>query len=200
MPWQALPDRTDVDPNRFLVAGAGVDLDALRRAGDESQREYRRDVLGRSGDQPAQPTQVSTWAQHRRDLDRTGANDLLSFAFLTGAAGGTALALLAVGFAVLAGARSRGQVLSRLRTMGLSARQGAAAARRRAGPGWSGSPYSPAGWSGCCCPPRCGPALGLDAFTGGVAARVPSSTPRWSAASLALVAVALAAAVAGRRM
>ena len=38
----------------------------LRRAGDESQREYRRDVLGRSGDQPAQPTQVSTWAQHRR--------------------------------------------------------------------------------------------------------------------------------------
>ncbi len=193
VPWQALPDRTDVDPNRVLVAGAGVDLDALRRAGDESQREYRRDVLGRSGDQPAQPTQVSTWAQHRRDLDRTGANDLLSFAFLTGAAGGTALALLAVGFAVLAGARARGQVLSRLRTMGLSARQGRRLLVVELVPA-VGVAVLAGGLVGVLLPAALRPALGLDAFTGGVATRTLVD-PALVGGALALVALALAVAV-----
>ena len=44
----------------------------------------------------------------------------MQFAFVAGAVGGALLALIAVAFAVLAGHRQRGELLSRLRTMGLS--------------------------------------------------------------------------------
>jgi putative ABC transport system permease protein len=57
-------------------------------------------------------------------LERTGANEVLTLAFTVGAAGGTALAVLAVAFAVVADAAGRGRTLSRLRTLGLSAAGG----------------------------------------------------------------------------
>ncbi len=42
VPWQALAPRVaeSLAPNRFLVAGHGFDLDALRAAGDAGQRAF----------------------------------------------------------------------------------------------------------------------------------------------------------------
>lgn len=124
LPWQAMPADAVVVVNRLAVAGDRADTAALRAAGDEGQHASVRAQAGREPDGLDSPTELVTWEQSRRALDRTGANSLLSFTFSIGLLGGAALALLAVGLAVLIGARPRGQVLSRLRTMGLDARAG----------------------------------------------------------------------------
>jgi putative ABC transport system permease protein len=124
LPWQAMPADAVVVANRLLVSGARADAAALRAAGDEGQRAYVRAWSGREPNGLDNPTALVRWEQARRALDRTGANSLLSFTFSIGLLGGAALALLAVGLAVLIGARPRGQVLSRLRTMGLDAGAG----------------------------------------------------------------------------
>ena len=46
------PGRQPLRPNRFLIAGAGADPEALRRAGDAGQREY----LAGGDRQPRRPT------------------------------------------------------------------------------------------------------------------------------------------------
>ncbi|MBB5827898.1 FtsX-like permease family protein [Micromonospora carbonacea] len=179
-------------PTAFLVSGDGFDVEALRRAGDEGQRRYQTGGSFAAGERP-RGAEVTTWQGARQQLGGGGANGLLVFGFAAGAAGGTAFGLLAVAFAVLAGARTRAQVLSRLRTLGLSRRQ------------WRGlllvelTPLVAAALltgalTGALLPLLLTPALGLAAFTGGEPVRVAFS-PGLVGAVLAAGAVALALAV-----
>ena len=193
LPLQAVPDRAALAPNRFLVAGDELDAAALAAAADAGRIRSVRTVLGREVAMPLTPTEVLTWADRRSALDRTGANDVLSLAFTTGAVAGSALALLAVAFAVLAGARSRGQALSRLRTMGLSGAQGRGLLVVELVPSVLVAVLA-GGLVGVLLPGALRPALGLDAFTGGVGARVHID-PLLAGGSVALVVVALATAV-----
>jgi putative ABC transport system permease protein len=177
LPLRAVPDPAVVAPEQFLVAGE-ASPEALRAASVEGSAE---DVT------------VTTWADHRRDLDQTGANEVLSFTFTTGAVGATALALLAVGFTVLAGARIRGQVLSRLRTLGLSGRQGRGLLVYELVPLVTIAVLA-GGLVGVFLPRVIGPALGLSSFTSGAAVHT-ALDPLLVGAVLVLVVAALAAAV-----
>lgn len=173
LPWQAIPEyeHAPVIPNRYLLAGDDFDPAAVRRIADDGQRERLASVLGRTVDRVQVPAAVQTWQAHRHGLERTGANEVLTLTFAVGTIGGTILAVLAVGFAVLADARTRGRVRSRLRTMGLSGGQG----RRllvyelvplvvvAAGLG---------GVVGGALPRLLGPTLGLSTFTSGVGAEI----------------------------
>jgi putative ABC transport system permease protein len=124
LPLQALPASASKQalPTGFLVAGARADPAALVAAGDRGHLDWLASAAPGTAADAA--TAVTTWREHRHDLERSGVNEVLRFTFAAGAAGGTALALLAVGFTVLAGARARGMALSRLRTMGMSPAQG----------------------------------------------------------------------------
>ncbi len=126
LPWQALPEYefTPIIPNRYLIAGDDIDEAKLLAVADDAQRRRQSAVLGREVTQTQLPATLETWRAYREGLERTGANEVLSLAFTAGAVGGTALAVLAVGFAVVADAAGRGRMLSRLRTMGLSAAHG----------------------------------------------------------------------------
>jgi putative ABC transport system permease protein len=206
LPAQALPVPAGraLRFNRFVVAGSGADPDALRRAGDVGQREYLTSGLGRA---PAEyalpPTTVTTWQDRRSALEDSGVNRVLSFTFAAGAAGAIVLALLAVGFAVLAGAPARGSALSRLRTLGLSAGQGRRLLLYELVPLMVVAVVA-GGLVGVALPRLIGPALGLSGFTAGVAAR-GRVDPALIAAVLAVVGLALTAgllveSVANRRM
>jgi len=200
LPWQAVPQpASPLAPNRILIAGSGFTMDGLRDIGDEGQRAYVEGGITTL----AQPTEVTTRAGHRERLDSTGANDVLSFAFLVGTAGAAALALLAIGFAVLAEARSRGTALSRLRTMGLSSRQSRNLLVYELVPLVCVAVLSGA-LVGTLLPRLLGPTLGLDTFTAGAPARTQLD-PLLLAGLLVLVLVALAVAltvenVVNRRM
>jgi putative ABC transport system permease protein len=189
LPRQALdvPADRPLVPTRFLLAGRDVDPDALRRVGDAGQVAWMATVTGTRLAEPATPTTVGSWRGHRAGLESSGVNGVLSFAFRAGAVGGVVLALLAVAFAVLAGARARGQVLSRLRTMGLSRRQSRSVLVFELGPLVLGTVLLGA-VLGAALPAVLGPALGLSAFTAGVAARVVVDP----VVVLAVVAVAVA--------
>ncbi|MFC0526166.1 ABC transporter permease [Phytohabitans kaempferiae] len=178
LPLQALPDPSVVAPDAFLVAGEGMSPQALHEA---------------SAPGSTQTVTVTTWSDHRRSLDQTGANEVLTFTFTTGAVGATALALLAVGFTVLAGARVRGQVLSRLRTLGLSGGQGRGLLVYELVP-LVGIAVLAGGLVGVFLPRVLGPALGLSNFSSGTAVRT-ALDPLLIGAVLALVVAALAAAV-----
>ncbi|WP_329105313.1 ABC transporter permease [Micromonospora sp. NBC_01699] len=195
LPWQALPvpDFKPIMPNRYLVAGDDFDRAALLRTADDGQREWRSGVLGRPVTGVAAPAELVTRSEYRTSLDRTGGNELLSLAFLIGALGGTGLALLAVGFAVLAEARTRGRVLSRLRTMGLSGRQGRQLLVYELLP-LIGAAVLAGGLVGVALPGLIGPALNLSTFTSGVAARTHLD-PLLVGGVLLLVVVGLAAAL-----
>ncbi|MFF3852771.1 hypothetical protein [Micromonospora sp. NPDC002575] len=191
-PGTAGPGASGPVPTAFLVSGDGLDVETLRRAGDEGQRRYQTGGSFAAGERP-RGAEVTTWQGARQQLGGGGANGLLVFGFAAGAAGGAAFGLLAIAFAVLAGARTRGQVLSRLRTLGLSRRQ------------WRGlllvelTPLVAAALltgalTGALLPVLLTPALGLAAFTGGEPVRVAFS-PGLVGAVLAAGAVALALAV-----
>ncbi|PZG17214.1 permease [Micromonospora craterilacus] len=126
LPWQALPEYefTPIIPNRYLIAGDDIDEAKLLEVADAEQRRRQSAVLGVEVTQTQLPATLETRRAYREGLERTGANEVLTLAFTAGAAGGTALAVLAVGFAVVADAAGRGRMLSRLRTMGLSAAHG----------------------------------------------------------------------------
>ncbi|GAA4463644.1 ABC transporter permease [Phytohabitans houttuyneae] len=187
LPRQALPDPAVIAPDHFLVAG-DASPEALRTA---------------STPQAGSSVTVTSWSDHRRDLEETGANEVLSFTFTTGTVGATTLALLAVGFTVLAGARVRGQVLSRLRTLGLSGRQGRGLLVYELVPLVTIAVLA-GGLVGVFLPRVIGPALGLSSFTSGAAVRT-ALDPLLIGAVLVLVVAALAAAlvvenVVNRRM
>ncbi|MFC8848338.1 MULTISPECIES: hypothetical protein [unclassified Micromonospora] len=214
LPWQALPERdapgsvppgpgtpgrgspgpgaTGPVPTAFLVSGDGFDVEALRRAGDEGQRRYQTGGSFAAGERP-RGAEVTTWQGARQQLGGGGANGLLVFGFAAGAAGGAAFGLLAIAFAVLAGARTRGQVLSRLRTLGLSRRQRRGLLLVELTPLVAAALLTGA-LTGALLPLLLTPALGLAAFTGGEPVRVAFS-PGLVGAVLAAGAVALALAV-----
>ncbi|MBE1485881.1 ABC transporter permease [Plantactinospora soyae] len=197
LPWQALPipDFQPIAPNQFLVAGKNLPLDALRDTATAGAREYVAKILGKPADsvRPQSPTVVTTWQAHRQALEQSGVNRLLSFTFSTGVAGATTLALLAVGFAVLAEAPGRGRMLSRLRTMGLSGGQGRGLLVYELVP-LLGVAVVAGGLVGVALPRLLGPALGLSGFTGGIPAQTHLD-PYLILGVPVLVLVALAAAL-----
>ena len=180
-------------PTAFVVAGPGADQAGLRAVGDRAQRDWRMSVTGADDAEAAVPTATITWAAHRAGLETSGVNRLLAFAFGVGAVGGLATALLAVGFAVVAGARARGRTLSRLRTMGLSRHQGNRLL------GYELLPVLTVGAAagvavGVALPTVLGGVLDLSAFTGGFAV-APRLDPAVAAAVAGLVLVAMVAAL-----
>jgi putative ABC transport system permease protein len=198
----AVPEAQPLVPNRFLVSGADFDPAAVRRAADAGQREYYLGLLRRTINADATEVsdaqlplraQVTTWAGHRRSLEDSGANAVLSFSYTAGAAGSALLALLAVGLSVLADAPGRGRTLSRLRTMGLSARQGRSLLVYELAP-LIGVAVLAGGLVGVLLPRLLGPALGLETFTAGLSAGTRVS-PWLPLVALLLVAAALALAV-----
>ncbi|WFE49578.1 FtsX-like permease family protein [Micromonospora sp. WMMD1155] len=194
LPWQALPKRnTTPVPSSLLVAGDRLDAEVLRQAGDKGQERYQRGgaVTGR---ERLFGVTVDTRADVRRDLGDGGANGVLAFGFVAGAVGGSVLGLLAIAFTVLAGARARGQVLSRLRTLGLSRRQWRGLLLVELTPLVAVSVLTGA-LVGAVLPLLLNPVLGLSAFTDGVPVRV-AFEPSLVAAVIALGAVALGFAVA----
>ncbi|MEO3929931.1 FtsX-like permease family protein [Micromonosporaceae bacterium B7E4] len=197
LPWQAMPvpEFQPIRPNQFLVAGDGFAIPELTATVDTAQREYLAKALGQPVERvrPQTPVSVATWSAHRQALEQSGVNRLLSFAFGTGVAGATALALLAVGFAVLAEAPGRGRMLSRLRTMGLSGRQGRGLLVYELVP-LLGVAVLAGGLVGVALPRLLGPALGLSGFTGGLPARIHLD-PLLVVGVLLLVVVALVAAL-----
>ncbi|MEW2427621.1 FtsX-like permease family protein [Micromonospora sp. NPDC047644] len=194
LPWQALPTRnTTPVPTSLLIAGNSLDAEALRVAGDQGQERYQRDGAV-TGKERMIGVTVDTRADVRRDLGEGGANGVLAFGFVAGAVGGTVLGLLAIAFTVLAGARARGQVLSRLRTLGLSRRQWRGLLLVELTPLVAVSVLTGA-LVGAVLPLLLNPVLGLSAFTSGVPVRV-AFEPSLVAAVLALGAVALGFAVA----
>ncbi len=89
LPWQALPEYeyTPIIPNRYLVAGDDIDEADLLGVADDAQRRRQAAVLGVEVTRTQVPASLQTWRGYREDLDRTGANDVLTLAFTAGAAG-----------------------------------------------------------------------------------------------------------------
>ncbi|MEH0842022.1 FtsX-like permease family protein [Micromonospora sp. CPCC 205711] len=194
LPWQALPHRDHaVVPTGYLVAGDDLDAATLRRAGDEGQARFQRSGAVVGKDRPL-GVRVVTWTQIRRELGEGGVNGVLAFGFAAGAGAGAVLGLLAIAFTVLAGARSRGQMLSRLRTLGLSRRQWRGMLLVELAP-LVGAAVLTGALVGALLPLLLIPVLGLSAFTSGAPVRVAFS-PGLVAAVVALGAVALGFAVA----
>jgi putative ABC transport system permease protein len=196
LPWQALPvpEWKPIIPNRYLIAGSGYDAAAVRRTADDGQREHAASVLGTPDAPVPLAAEVTGWQDHRRALDRTGANEVLTLTYTVGAVGAAALALLALAFAVVAGAGSRGRALSRLRTMGLSRRQG----RRLLGYELApvvGTALLAGGLVGAALPWLLAPSLGLSSFTAGLPTGIRLD-PAVVAGALALVTVGLAGSLA----
>ena len=182
VPWAALPvpDFDPLVPTRYLITGDGFDPEAVRVAANAGQREYYLGLLKRTinagatevtDEQLPRLATVRTWQQERRSLDESGVNALLSFVFTAGAAGSVLLALLAVGLAVLSDAPGRGQALSRLRTLGVSRRQGRNLLLLELAPLLAVAFVAGTlvGWA---LPRLIGASLGLDAFTAGIPAVV----------------------------
>ncbi|GAB3956581.1 hypothetical protein GCM10027614_69250 [Micromonospora vulcania] len=193
LPWQALPTRTTVPvPTSLLVAGDRLNAEALREAGDQGQLRYQKTGAVTGKERPIGAT-VDTRADVRQALGDGGANGVLAFGFVAGAVGGTVLGLLAIAFTVLAGARARGQVLSRLRTLGLSRRQWRGLLLVELTP-LVGVSVLTGALVGAVLPLLLNPVLGLSAFTSGIPVRV-AFEPGLVVAVLALGAVALGFAV-----
>ncbi|KXK59561.1 hypothetical protein AWW66_23560 [Micromonospora rosaria] len=193
LPRQALPTRTyPAVPTGFLLAGDDLDPAEVRRVGDEGQRRFQSSG-SLTGLAPPLGVTVTTWVDLRGQRGAGGANGVLAFGFLAGAAGGTVFGLLAIAFTVLAGARARGQALSRLRTLGLSRRQWQGLLLIELVP-LVGASVLTGALVGALLPVLLAPLLGLSAFTGGP---VPVTfDPGLVAAVLGLGAVALGLAVA----
>ncbi|SCF38632.1 putative ABC transport system permease protein [Micromonospora matsumotoense] len=194
LPWQALPRRDSPPvPTGFLVAGDRLDAGALRQAGDEGQHRYQTGGAVTGRERP-RGVAVETWSQTRLRLGGGGANGLLAFGFTAGAVAGGVLALLAIAFTVLAGARARGEVLSRLRTLGLSRRQWRGLLLVELAP-LVGVSVLTGALVGVLLPVLLTPLLGLAAFTSGTPVRV-GFAPGLVAATVGLGAVALGFAMA----
>ncbi|MFE9654811.1 hypothetical protein [Micromonospora sp. NPDC006431] len=195
LPWPALPANAPhpLVPTGFVLAGERVEQAAVARVVNEGQQRYQRTGAVTAGERPRQP-ELRVRSAVRAELGGSGVNGLLVFGFTMGAAGGGALGLLALAFAVLAGARGRGQVLSRLRTMGLSRRQWRGLLLVELTPLVLVSVLTGA-VVGALLPMLLTPVLGLPAFTGGVAVRA-SFEPGLVAGVLGLAALALGFAIA----
>ncbi|HEX5595624.1 MAG TPA: FtsX-like permease family protein [Micromonosporaceae bacterium] len=194
LPRQALQE--SLAPTGFLIAGADLDASTLREVGDRSQRRWLDEnnlIFRKTG-----ASTVTLRADHRAGLERGNHNGLMGFVFQTGAVGGALLGLLAVALAVLAGARTRARVLSRLRTMGLSRRQWRGLMICELMP-LVGVAVLTGATVGLLLPVLLLPVLNLSAFTGGVPLPVRFA-PGVAAGVIALAVVALGTAVAVEAM
>ena len=196
LPWQALvePEAKPVLPTGFILAGDGIDPAKLAEVGDAGQRAWISSVTGSPAGTLTQPTSVDTHAAVRAALERGGVDQVLGYTFTVGSTAGVVLALLAVGFSVVTGARARGQALSRLRTLGLSSGQGRRLLAYELMP-LIGLGALVGSVVGAALPTLIGPALGLSAFSDG-AEVVLALDPRLGAAAFGLVVVAVVLAVA----
>jgi putative ABC transport system permease protein len=195
LPWQALvePAAKPVLPTGFIVAGDGIDPARMAEVGDAGQRAWISSVTGSTVGDLEHPTSVDTHAEVRAQLERGGVDQVLGYTFVVGSAAGVVLALLAVGFSVVTGARVRGQALSRLRTLGLSSGQGRRLLAYELLP-LIGLGALVGSVVGAALPTLIGPALGLSAFSDG-APVVLVLDPRLAAVAFGLVVVAVVLAV-----
>ncbi|GAA2388195.1 hypothetical protein Cme02nite_23140 [Catellatospora methionotrophica] len=193
VPWQAVPVEAQqaLNPSGFLIAG-DPDPEKVREVGAAGQERWANE-----GFRPRayeEVTQVTTWEQARAKLDDSSINAVVTFAYGIGAGAGVVLALLAIGFAVVSGARGRGTVLSRLRTMGLSRGQGRRLLLVELMPVVTVAVLTGA-VIGMAVPHLIAPALGLSTFTDGLSVGV-TFDPLVVGASLALVLVGMLTALA----
>jgi putative ABC transport system permease protein len=195
LPWQALeePAEKPVLPSGFIIAGDSIDIATLAAVGDLGQRTWITSVSGRPAGDLTQPTWVETRTDVRAELERGGVDQVLGYTFLVGSAAGAVLALLAVGFSVVTGARARGQALSRLRTLGLSSGQGRRLLAYELLP-LIGLGALVGSAVGAALPTLIGPALGLSAFSDG-AEVVLTLDSRLAGGAFGLVIVAVVLAV-----
>ncbi|WP_033337447.1 ABC transporter permease [Catenuloplanes japonicus] len=174
VPAQALPlpRNGEISPNRFLIAGDGFATADLAATGDQGQLDWYENVFGREVPESRLMARsaVTTWTGYRDAMEAGGVNGVLSFTFAAGATGATLLALLAVGFTVMADAAGRGRTLSRLRTMGLSTGQGRGLLVYELLPLVAVAVLA-GGAVGVALPRILGPALGLGGFTAGAPVR-----------------------------
>ncbi|BCJ71955.1 membrane protein [Catellatospora sp. IY07-71] len=193
LPWQAFPadSRQALLPSGYLLAG-DPDPQALRAVGDAGQERWASTGYRAKAYEPV--TQVTTWDQTRASLDETSVNAVITFAFAIGAGTGVVLALLAIGFAVVSGARGRGTVLSRLRTMGLTRGQGRGLLLVELMPVVTVAVLTGAA-VGVAMPRLIAPALGLDTFTDGITVGV-AFDPLVAGAAVALVLIGMLTALA----
>ncbi|WP_460806441.1 ABC transporter permease family protein [Micromonospora zhanjiangensis] len=195
LPWQALraAPATPLTPTGFLLSASGADPVALRETGERGQTRWFTEGLVTALPTTRPPVLTSRATAHA-DLDSGGANGVLLFGIVLGVAGGAVLGLLAIAFAVLAGAQTRGRVLSRLRTMGLSRPQWRGLLLVELAP-LIGVAMLTGAVTGVLSPLLLTPVLGLDTFTAGVPVLVRFDVTVFGGA-LALGAVALAVAIA----
>lgn len=178
VPRQALPEPPAL--TGLLVAGAEVD--------PQQVHDVVADLAG-SGD-----LSTISVAQARERLEAEGFSDGLTLVFVAGTASGAAGGVLAVALALIVSARARGRVLSLLRTMGLSNRQARGLLLVELLP-VTALAVAVGAAVGVALPRLLAPALGLDAFTGGVALSLELDTV--VVASLAgLIGVLLVAGIA----
>lgn len=193
MPWQALPvpEFQPLIPTRFLVAGDGFSPEALRTAADEGQRANLSRVLGRPVTVAAlaAPATVTTWTEHRARLGRGGVNGVLDFTYTSGAAGRPCSPCWRSP-SPSSRTRRAAAARSRLRTMGLSPRQGRRLLVYELVPLVAGA-FVTGGLVGVLLPRLLGPALGLGGFSTGVTGEIRVH-PWLPVAAVLLLATALA--------
>ncbi|WP_344350733.1 hypothetical protein, partial [Catellatospora coxensis] len=104
LPWQAIPAdaREALLATGYLIAG-DPDPQRLREVGDAAQNRWANTGFQAVDFMPE--TTVTTWEQSRAAMEASSVNAVVTFAYAIGAGAGVALALLAIGFAVVSGAR-----------------------------------------------------------------------------------------------
>jgi putative ABC transport system permease protein len=207
LPLQAMPipDFQPIVPNRILLRGDAYDPRAVREVADAGQSRQAKDATGQDVEayELAMPATLTTRAALRAELGKRGVDGVLGFTFSAGVAASAGLALLAVALTVLAGAPARGRTLSRLRTLGLSTRQGRRLLVFELVP-LLGVAVLVGGLVGTALPVLIGSALGLSDFTAGLPAGI-SVDPLLAVGVLAVAVLAVAAAlvvedIANRRL
>jgi putative ABC transport system permease protein len=183
--WMVVPRQALADPgpvSELLVAGAGVDPDAVRAA-----------VAGTT---PGGDLRLSSIEGARADLEASGFNGGLTAVFVAGTLACAIGAVLAVLLLVILQAARRGRTVSVLRTLGLSGRQARALLLAELLP-----PVAVAiaigGATGAALPLLLAPALGLDAFTAGVPPPVTVGPTTLIVSAGLLVTLAATAVAAG---
>jgi putative ABC transport system permease protein len=146
----------DVPVTTLLVTGAQADPAALARAAAGSDGE---------------PAEMTSLDERRRALQESEFNPAITLAFGVGLVVATVGALLAVMLALVTEARTRGRVLSLLRTMGLSYRQARAMLLVELTP-LVATALLVGVLVGAVLPLLLAPALGLSAFTDGIPLRL----------------------------
>lgn len=155
-PLAAAGQEADAPITILLVNGRTADPGALSRA---------------AVPEVGSPAELTSLAERTRTLATVDFNEAVALAFAVGLVAAVVAGLLAVGLALAIEARTRGQVLSLLRTMGLPARQARVILLIEVTPMMATAVLAGAA-VGVALPVLLAPALGLSAFTAGVPLRM----------------------------